>query len=155
METSSVFADFSASSCSLWKWKAVPSFLCAHTNTEMLDFQLLKFVARSILNRQKRPLFCGRMANSVSKEFGHVKAYSSLPDRDPGGFIRTGSSIPPEVFWFGWVFLFLTPGVFIQTEVFLNWWMMLLYGPRFFGTEAIEPLNWAPEAWQISRSIYN
>ena len=65
----------------------------------------------------------------------HTYYYSFLPDRDPGGFIRTGSSIPPEVFSFGWVFLFLTPGVFIQTEVFLNCWMMLLYGPRFFGTE--------------------
>ena len=53
----------------------------------------------------------------------------------PGVLLGLVVAYPPRFFDSDGFFLFLTPGVFIQTEVFLNWWLMLLYGPRFFGTE--------------------
>ena len=52
--------------------------------------------------------------------------YSSLPDRDRAGFIRTGGSKSPVVFRFGWIFLLSTPAVLIWAVVFQKWQVVLL-----------------------------
>ena len=49
-----------------------------------------------------------------------LDGYSYLPDRDPGGFIRTGSSIPPRGFLIRMGFFILDPWGFYSDQGFFK-----------------------------------